>query len=60
MARSLGIGVERLSGPGPRFVGHAFASDLVLNFPEVPPDPEHCVALLAVGSGFVWGAAIVG
>jgi 3-oxoacyl-[acyl-carrier-protein] synthase III len=25
VARSLGIGVERLCGPGPRFVGHAFA-----------------------------------
>jgi 3-oxoacyl-[acyl-carrier-protein] synthase-3 len=60
VARSLGIAPVRLSGPGPRELGHAFASDLVLNFPEVPPDARHCAALLAVGSGFVWGASIVG
>jgi hypothetical protein len=62
VARSLGIGVEQLSGPGPRLLGHAFASDLVLNFPELPTNPGHawCAALLAVGSGFNWGASIVG
>jgi 3-oxoacyl-[acyl-carrier-protein] synthase III len=62
VARSLGIGFEHLSGPGPRLLGHAFASDLVLNFPELPANPGHawCAALLAVGSGFHWGASIVG
>ncbi len=62
IARSLGLAAERLSGPGPRWLGHAFASDLVLNFPPLPgePSPTWCVALLAVGSGFTWGAGIVG
>jgi 3-oxoacyl-[acyl-carrier-protein] synthase III len=60
--RALGMPAARLSGPGPKRLGHAFGSDLVYNFPVLPdhPDQPHCVALLAVGSGFTWGAGIVG
>jgi 3-oxoacyl-[acyl-carrier-protein] synthase III len=62
VSRALGVPAERLSGPGPKRVGHAFANDLVYNFPVLSarPDQPPCVALLAVGSGFTWGAGIVG
>jgi 3-oxoacyl-[acyl-carrier-protein] synthase III len=58
--RALGIGPERLSGPGPRELGHGFASDMVINLPPTTGDPNQWTALLAVGSGFTWGACIVG
>jgi len=62
--RALGIRPERLSGPGPAELGHVFASDMVINLPSSSPtgapDPARCTALLAVGSGFTWGACIVG
>jgi 3-oxoacyl-[acyl-carrier-protein] synthase-3 len=64
VVRALGIAPERLSGPGPTELGHVFASDMVINLPaSLPagaPDPTRCTALLAVGSGFTWGACIVG
>jgi 3-oxoacyl-[acyl-carrier-protein] synthase III len=62
IARALGLRREQMSGPGPHLLGHVWASDLVLNFPEVPADREagSCTALLAVGSGFTWGASVVG
>ncbi len=64
VVRALGIAPERLSGPGPSELGHVFASDMVINLPpSLPtgtPDPAQCTALLAVGSGFTWGACIVG
>jgi 3-oxoacyl-[acyl-carrier-protein] synthase-3 len=64
VVRALGIAPERLSGPGPTELGHVFASDMVINLPpglvSAAPDRAHCTALLAVGSGFTWGACIVG
>jgi hypothetical protein len=41
-----------------------FASDMLINLPPAlaaaTPDPADCTALLAVGSGFTWGACVVG
>jgi 3-oxoacyl-[acyl-carrier-protein] synthase III len=60
VARALGFPPEALTGPGPRHLGHAFASDLLLNLPErTTLEPGTTVALLGVGSGFTWGAAIL-
>ncbi|MFC1641193.1 hypothetical protein ACFL5O_00695 [Myxococcota bacterium] len=62
VVRALGLTHSQLCGPGPQHLGHAFASDLVLNFPSpCPPlDARQCLGLLAAGSGFTWGAAILG
>ena len=64
VTRALGICSERLSGPGPGQLGHGLASDMLINLPPfdqlVAKGPSECTALLAVGSGFTWGACIVG
>ena len=59
VGRALGFVPEQLTGPGPRDLGHAFANDLLINLPDpaVLP-PSSMVAMLAVGSGFTWGAAL--
>lgn len=59
--RALGLSPAILSGPGPSSLGHSFASDLVTNFPVLARQSQNgfCAALLAVGSGFTWGAGIV-
>jgi 3-oxoacyl-[acyl-carrier-protein] synthase III len=64
VTRALEIASGRLSGPGPTHCGHAFASDMILNLPAqlTPADPgsDAVMVLLAVGSGFTWGACVVG
>lgn len=60
VTRALGMAPEKLTGPGPESLGHAFASDLVINFPLLSDgSPFGCAALLGVGSGFTWGACII-
>lgn len=63
VARALGIELTQLSGPGPAELGHAFASDLIINCPQPLFSADrtgvHYAALVAVGSGFTWGACIL-
>lgn len=60
ITRALGLRPDRLWGPGPDATGHAFANDMIINLPDFSraDAPEWC-ALLAAGSGFTWGAALV-
>ena len=62
IVRALGIPEDRLSGPGPKDLGHVFASDLLINWPEATHTlgEEECVVALSVGSGFTWGASVFG
>jgi 3-oxoacyl-[acyl-carrier-protein] synthase III len=53
-ARALGL---PLVGSGLRDQGHVFASDMILNLPDRIDRPT---ALVAVGSGFTWGACVFG
>jgi 3-oxoacyl-[acyl-carrier-protein] synthase III len=61
--RALNLPHAQLSGPGLEQLGHAFASDMVINLPpQWSPEqlgPEACTALIAVGNGFTWGACII-
>lgn len=63
IARGFGIDQSDLVGPGPEQLGHAFASDLLINADSLLSDTQRTgpvlSAWLAAGSGFTWGAAIV-
>ncbi len=57
--RALDLPGAELCGPGPTHLGHAFANDLFINFPDLAQlEPATTIAMLGVGSGFTWGAAI--
>jgi 3-oxoacyl-[acyl-carrier-protein] synthase III len=63
IARGFDIPESALVGPGPRQLGHAFASDLLINAERLLLDNSEpgrkTSAWLAAGSGFTWGAAII-
>ena len=63
IARGFGVADSDVVGPGPKELGHAFASDLLINaeglLNEREPRRRGPSAWLAAGSGFTWGAAIV-
>ena len=60
VARALSIPPDRVCGPGPATLGHAFANDLVINLPHFATlSIPTAIGLLAVGSGFTWGASVL-
>jgi 3-oxoacyl-[acyl-carrier-protein] synthase III len=63
IARGMGIEPSRLIGPGPRRLGHAFASDLLINadawLNREDDSPSAHSAWLAAGSGFSWGVTLM-
>lgn len=60
VSRALQLDPTALLGPGPRHLGHVFASDLIINAREgLDNGSSFTSAWLAAGSGFTWGAAIV-
>jgi hypothetical protein len=63
IARGMDVGADRLIGPGPKYLGHAFASDLLINADDWlnRRDDSSSVhsAWMAAGSGFSWGVTLV-
>jgi 3-oxoacyl-[acyl-carrier-protein] synthase III len=63
IARGMNVPESFLVGPGPTNLGHAFASDLVINteawLAQKHDTAQSFSAWLAAGSGFSWGAAVV-
>lgn len=63
VARGFRLDESSLVGPGPTHLGHAFASDLLINAETLlrteSAETKGPSAWLAAGSGFTWGAAIV-
>ena len=58
--RALALPSARFPGPGPEQLGHAFANDLLINLPDpLALEPPATIAMVGVGSGFTWGAAIL-
>jgi hypothetical protein len=62
--RALPLPQARLYGPGPAQLGHTLGNDMIVNLPPLwtadGPGPDETTALIAVGSGFTWGASIIG
>ncbi len=61
LLRVLGLRPELLVGPGPSELGHAFANDIGWGLGALLAEPQRRGrwAVLAAGSGFTWGVALV-